>query len=145
MKITYADDPGEMCIQIYNDQHEREWPEGDFPDGWGLFNFPLFLEVIKDKAATSKMIAVLIELASRVEGERHVVDTTFDSLANKCGVSRGTVLRAIKFFERHNVIMRISRPHTRLKFLVSSKFITRQLVYVGQRNDTDEEFDYGWE
>jgi DNA-binding MarR family transcriptional regulator len=93
-------------------------------EGSAIVNTGYGLVFVGAEHMTAPRFRLLFLMMCRT-GKDNVVRCSVRELAEGAGISTGTVIRAVRYFEELGVIERLSKPQTRLRLLLDRNFLNR--------------------
>ena len=90
------------------------------PDAWK--------SLFCDEQVTTKHLRVLMALIDLMDSYTNEVSATFSELIKKTGLSRGTVVRAVRMFEEMAVIERRSEPNHHSRWVVRPRYASKAVL-----------------
>jgi hypothetical protein len=89
------------------------------PEGYGCVRWAMLENLLQAKGMTVHRVRVLVELARLMEEGSNQVKLTFEMLAQRLGVSKGTVFRAVRFLEEAGALKRLSKENANSRWRVN--------------------------
>lgn len=122
MSYSDWDEDLEDYLDVVLDENVVVQSVQELPEGWTHFHLPKVLWAMHGKGATLLGMKVLLTLLDVAEPYTQEIRFGLRKLAERAGVSIGTVQRATRYWENQGVIAKTSLPNQDSRWLLNPGF-----------------------
>jgi hypothetical protein len=112
---------------VYGDNSDLEYCDDRLPEGYAIVNLNEVVKEVREGKATAKMLAVWMTLCSGELSYDDLISMRIKRMAKTAGVSYGTVVRSLRYFEGRGWIKKMSPPNGRLCYAVNRQVVQKDL------------------